>query len=78
MLHFINIVLFKVSPKSSFSAMLLAGMTFALMLAASEAAANGNGADTCAKHVEYRDDLLLKNFIAQITEYRPEMSRMDH
>ena len=44
----------KVSPKSSLSAMLLAGLTASLLLAASEAAANGNGADTCAKHVEYR------------------------
>ena len=64
-----NIELLQVSPKSSFSAMFLAGMTFALMLAASEAAANGNGADTCAKHVEYRDDLSLKSFVAQITQY---------
>ena len=55
-----RIAFLKVSPKSSLSVMLLAGLTASLLLAASEAAANGNGADTCAKHVEYRDDLLLE------------------
>ena len=53
------IALSQVSPKSSLSVMLLAGLTASLLLAASEAAANGNGADTCAKHVEYRDGHLL-------------------
>ena len=53
-----NIELLKVSPKSLLSAMLLVGVTASLLLAASEAAANGNGADTCAKHVEYRDGIV--------------------
>ena len=78
MFHLTNIALLKVSPKSSLSVMLLAGLTASFLLAASEAAANGNGADTCAKHVEYRDGLLFEKFIVQITEYRTEMSRMDH
>ena len=59
MFHLTNIALLKVSPKSSLSVMLLAGLTASFLLAASEAAANGNGADTCAKHVEYRDGLFL-------------------
>ena len=52
---------------SSLSAMFFAALTASLVLAASGASANGNGKNTCANHVEYRQGVHLVIFV----EFKP-------